>query len=317
MSMEEKIPVIAIVGPTASGKTELAVSVAERFDGEVISADSMQIYTELEIGTAKPTTEEMRGVPHHMVGFLSIDKDYSVADYVADAAQKIKEVYERGKLPIICGGTGLYVDSLLTNTEFSEIKSDPKLRKELIAFANEHGNEALYAQLEYEDPESAAAIHPNNLGRVVRALEVLKITGIPLSEHKKRSHSVPSPYKVCYIGTGFEDRGKLYQRIEHRIDEMLKEGVLKEARLLFEHGSVSTAAQAIGYKEFYPYLRGEETLEEAVLKLKADTRHYAKRQITWFHRNEEINWFYNDCFESKEALYQAAFDKISGFLEEQ
>lgn len=317
MSMEEKIPVIAIVGPTASGKTGLAVSTAERFDGEVISADSMQIYSELEIGTAKPTEEEMRGVPHHMVGFLSIDKDYSVANYVEDAAKKIKEVHGRGKLPIICGGTGLYVDSLLTNTEFSEIKSDPKLRAELIAFANEHGSAALYAQLEHEDLESAATIHPNNVGRVVRALEVLKITGIPLCEHKRRSHPAPSPYKVCYIGTGFEDREKLYQRIEHRIDEMLEEGVLKEARLLFEHGGVSTAAQAIGYKEFYPYFRGEESLEKAVLKLKADTRHYAKRQLTWFRRNENINWFYNDCYASKEALYQAVFDRISEFLEEQ
>lgn len=317
MSVEEKIPVVAIVGPTASGKTDLAVSVAERFCGEVISADSMQIYSELEIGTAKPTEKEMRGVPHHMLGFLSIDKDYSVANYVADAAQNIKDVSGRKKLPIICGGTGLYVDSLLTNTEFSEIKSDPVLREKLIAFANEHGSMALYKMLEHDDPESAAAIHPNNVGRVVRALEVLKVTGVPLCEHKRRSHPEPSPYRVCYIGTGFEDRERLYCRIEQRIDEMLEEGVLNEAKLLFEHGGASTAAQAIGYKEFFPYFRGEETLEEAVLKLKADTRHYAKRQLTWFRRNENINWFYNDCFESKEALYQAVFDKISEFLEEQ
>ena len=164
MSMKEKIPVIAIVGPTASGKTGLAVSVAERFGGEVISADSMQIYSELEIGTAKPTEKEMCGVPHHMVGFLSIDKDYSVANYVADAAEKIKEVRGRKKLPIICGGTGLYIDSLLTNTEFSDIESDLSIRQELYDFANEHGKEKLYEELEHKDPESAAMIHPNNIG---------------------------------------------------------------------------------------------------------------------------------------------------------
>ena len=316
MSMKEKIPVIAIVGPTASGKTGLAVSVAERFGGEVISADSMQIYSELEIGTAKPTEKEMCGVPHHMVGFLSIDKDYSVANYVADAAEKIKEVRGRKKLPIICGGTGLYIDSLLTNTEFSDIESDLSIRQELYDFANEHGKEKLYEELEHKDPESAAMIHPNNLGRVVRALEVLKITGIPLCEHKRRSHAAPSPYNVCYIGTGFENRELLYQRIEARIDEMLTEGLIDEARFLFEHESVSTAAQAIGYKEFYPYFCGKATFEEAVSQLKSDTRHYAKRQLTWFRRNKNINWFYNDCYESKKELYQAVFEKISEFLEE-
>lgn len=316
MSMKEKIPVIAIVGPTASGKTGLAVSVAERFGGEVISADSMQIYSELEIGTAKPTEKEMCGVPHHMVGFLSIDKDYSVANYVADAAEKIKEVRGHKKLPIICGGTGLYIDSLLTNTEFSDIESDLSVRQELYDFANEHGKEKLYEELEHKDPESAAMIHPNNLGRVVRALEVLKITGIPLCEHKRRSHATPSPYNVCYIGTGFENRELLYQRIEARIDEMLTEGLIDEARFLFEHESVSTAAQAIGYKEFYPYFCGKATFEEAVSQLKSDTRHYAKRQLTWFRRNKNINWFYNDCYESKKELYQAVFEKISEFLEE-
>ena len=159
-------------------------------------------------------------------------------------------------------------------------------------------------------------IHPNNLGRVVRALEVLKITGIPLCEHKRRSHAAPSPYNVCYIGTGFENRELLYQRIEARIDEMLTEGLIDEARFLFEHESVSTAAQAIGYKEFYPYFCGKATFEEAVSQLKSDTRHYAKRQLTWFRRNKNINWFYNDCYESKKELYQAVFEKISEFLEE-
>lgn len=314
--MEEKIPVIAVVGPTASGKTGLAVEIAKRFNGEAVSADSMQIYSELSVGTAKPTEEEMQGVPHHLVGFLSIDKDYSVANYVEDAAAAIKDIYTRGRLPVICGGTGLYVDSLLTNTEFSEIKSDAELRRRLYEYAEENGNDALFSRLEQIDPESAAAIHPNNIGRVVRAIEVFEITGVTMSEHRRRSHPMPTPYKACYIGTGFEDRELLYRSVEHRIDEMLSNGVIEEARLLFEHGGVSTAAQAIGYKEFYPYFEGKATIEEAVLKLKADTRHYAKRQLTWFRRNGNINWFYNDCYENKNALYQAVFEKISDFLEE-
>lgn len=314
--MEEKIPVIAVVGPTASGKTGLAVEIAKRFNGEAVSADSMQIYSDLSVGTAKPTEEEMQGVPHHLVGFLSIDKDYSVANYVEDAAAAIKDIYTRGRLPVICGGTGLYVDSLLTNTEFSEIKSDAELRRRLYEYAEENGNDALFSRLEQIDPESAAAIHPNNIVRVVRAIEVFEITGVTMSEHRRRSHLMPTPYKACYIGTGFEDRELLYRRVEHRIDEMLSNGVIEEARLLFEHGGVSTAAQAIGYKEFYPYFEGKATIEEAVLKLKADTRHYAKRQLTWFRRNGNINWFYNDCYENKNALYQAVFEKISDFLEE-
>lgn len=315
--MKEKIPVIAIVGPTASGKTGLAVSVAEKFDGEVVSADSMQIYSELSVGTAKPTEEEMRGIPHHMVGFLSVDKDYSVANYVSAASEKIKDIAERGKLPIICGGTGLYIDSLLTNTEFSEIKSDQKLREKFVAFAYEHGNEALYSRLEQIDPETAKLVHPNNVGRVARAIEIFEVTGKTMSEHRRCSHSVPSPYDVCYIGTGFEDRDKLYNRIEHRIDEMLDKGLLDEARFLFEHAGVSTAAQAIGYKEFYRYFTKEITLEEAVVQLKTDTRHYAKRQLTWFRRNGQIEWFCNDNYNDKQALYEAAFKKITGFLEEQ
>lgn len=314
--MKEKIPVIAIVGPTASGKTGLAVSVAEKFDGEVVSADSMQIYSELSIGTAKPTEKEMCGIPHHMVGFLSIDKDYSVADYVSTASEIIKDIHERGKLAVICGGTGLYIDSLLTNTEFSEIKSDQKLREELVAFAGEHGNDALYSRLEQIDPETAKLIHPNNVGRVARAIEVFEVTGKTMSEHRRCSHSVPSPYDVCYIGTGFEDRDKLYDRIEHRIDDMMDEGLLDEARFLFEHAGASTAAQAIGYKEFYPYFTGKITPEEAVLQLKTDTRHYAKRQLTWFRRNNKIQWLYNDNYENKKELYEAAFEKITDFLEE-
>lgn len=313
--MDKKIPVIAVIGPTASGKTGLAVEIAKKFGGEVVSADSMQIYSELAIGTAKPTEKEMDGVKHHLIGHKSIDDEYSVADYVEEAKKAIDNIASKNKIPVLCGGTGLYVDSLLSNTEFSEIKSSPEIREKLFEFAKENGNEALFEKLCKIDPESAAKTHANNLSRVVRALEVFEVTGKTMSEHQKDSHPVPSIYEVCYIGTNFADREKLYSRIEQRIDEMLIEGVEKEAKFLFEHNGTCTAAQAIGYKEFYPYFRGEMSREEAVSLLKKETRHYAKRQLTWFRRNEKINWIYRDEYSEKEDFYKAAFDIIEKFLE--
>lgn len=313
--MNEKIPVIAVIGPTASGKTGLAVEIAKKFGGEVVSADSMQIYSELTVGTAKPTEKEMCGIPHHLVGFKSIDDEYSVANYVEDAKKAIADIFERGKIPVLCGGTGLYVDSLLSNTEFAEIKSSPEIREKLFDFAKKNGNEALFEKLKEIDPVSASKTHANNLSRVVRALEVFEITGKTMSEHQKDSHPLPSIYDVCYIGTTFADRDKLYARIEERIDEMLEEGVENEAKFLFEHGGTCTAAQAIGYKEFYPYFRGEMSREDAISVLKKETRHYAKRQITWFKRNEKINWLFRDSFSDKTELYEAAFEIIENFLE--
>ena len=313
--MNKKIPVIAVIGPTASGKTGLAVKIAKNFGGEVVSADSMQIYSELSIGTAKPSKEEMDGIPHHLIGHKSVDEEYSVADYVEEAKKAIEDIYSKGKLPVLCGGTGLYVDSLLSCTEFSEIKSDPEIREELFEFAQKNGNEALFERLKKIDPDSAAKTHPNNLLRVVRALEVFEITGKTMSEHQKDSHPVPSIYDVCFIGTNFADREKLYARIEQRVDVMLEEGVEKEARFLFEHDGTCTAAQAIGYKEFYPYFRGEMSMEEAISVLKKETRHYAKRQLTWFRKNANVNWLCWDEFSDKEALYNAAFEIINNFLE--
>ena len=313
--MDKKIPLIAVIGPTASGKTGLAVEIAKKFGGEVVSADSMQIYSELTVGTAKPTEKEMEGVPHHLIGHKSIDEEYSVVDYVEEAKNVITDIFNRGKLPVICGGTGLYVDSLLSNTEFSEIKSDPDVRKKLYDFVEENGNEALFEKLKEIDPETAAKTHANNLIRVVRAMEVYEVTGKTMSEHQKDSHPIPSIYDVCYIGTNFADRDKLYARIEQRIDEMLEEGVEEEARFLFEHNGTCTAAQAIGYKEFYPYFRGEMSRKDAILVLKKETRHYAKRQITWFRRNDKINWLFRDEFSEKKDLSEAAFEIIERFLE--
>ena len=313
--MDKKIPLIAVIGPTASGKTGLAVEIAKKFGGEVVSADSMQIYSELTVGTAKPTEKEMEGVPHHLIGHKSIDEEYSVVDYVEEAKNAIADIFSRGKLPVLCGGTGLYVDSLLSNTEFSEIKSDPDVRKKLYDFAEENGNEALFEKLKEIDPETAAKTHANNLIRVVRAMEVYEVTGKTMSEHQKDSHPIPSIYDVCYIGTNFSDRDKLYARIEQRIDEMLEEGVEEEARFLFEHNGTCTAAQAIGYKEFYPYFRGKMSREEAISVLKKETRHYAKRQITWFRRNDKINWLFRDEFSEKKDLSDPAFEIIERFLE--
>ena len=313
--MNNKIKIIAVIGPTASGKTGLAVEIAKKFGGEVVSADSMQIYSELTIGTAKPTEKEMQGVPHHLVGHKSIDDEYSVVDYVDEAKKIIEEISSRGKIPVLCGGTGLYVDSLLSNTEFSEIKSDPEVRKNLYDFAKNYGNDALFEKLKEIDPVSASKTHANNLIRVVRALEVFEVTGKTMSEHQKDSHPVPSNYDVCYIGTTFADRDKLYQRIEKRIDEMLEEGVEEEARFLFEHNGTCTAAQAIGYKEFYPWFKGEMSREDAISVLKKETRHYAKRQLTWFRRNDKINWLFRDQFSVPEELYKNAFRIIEDFLE--
>ncbi len=311
--MEEKIPIIAVVGPTASGKTELAIKIAQRFNGEIVSADSMQIYSELSIGTAKPNEEEMGGVPHHLVGFLSIKEEYSVVNYVEDAKKAIDDILKRGKIPVICGGTGLYIDSLLTNTEFAEIKSDPKIREELFSFAKENGKEALFEMLREVDPETAVKLHYNNLGRVVRALEVYKITGKAISEHQKNSRLNPPPYDVCYIGTNFKDREKLYCRIEQRIERMIADGLIKEAEFLFEHDEHCTAAQAIGYKEFYPYFNGEMGFEQAIDTLKKETRHYAKRQLTWFRKNKKINWIYLDEYDSKDEICNNVFGIIEDY----
>lgn len=313
--MDKKIPVIAVIGPTASGKTGLAVEIAKKIGGEVVSADSMQIYSELTIGTAKPTEEEMEGIKHHLVGHKSIDDEYSVADYVEEAKKAIDDIVLRNKIPVICGGTGLYVDSLLSNTEFSEIKSSPEIREKLFEFAKENGNEALFEKLRIIDPESAAKTHANNLSRVVRALEVFEVTGKTMSEHQRDSHPVPSAYDVCYIGTNYSEREKLYARIEQRIDEMLTEGVEEEAKFLFEHNGTCTAAQAIGYKEFYPYFRGEMSREDAVSVLKRETRHYAKRQLTWFRRNPEINWLFRDNYSEKQEFVDEALKIVNDFLE--
>ncbi|MBQ8297874.1 MAG: tRNA (adenosine(37)-N6)-dimethylallyltransferase MiaA [Ruminococcus sp.] len=296
--------VLAVAGPTASGKTSLGVALAKEYDGEVISADSMQIYKGMDIASAKPTAGEMDGVPHHLIDFLDRGVSFSAADYVRLAKEKIEDVLSRGKLPIIVGGTGLYISSLLDNVKFSEGGSDEKFRAELYEFAKDHGNEALHARLAETDPEAAAAIHPNNRVRVIRALEVYHITGRRFSEHKAESRLEESPYDSLIIGLDYADRQVLYNRINLRVDEMVKAGLVEEARALWQESGMKTAANAIGVKELYPYFENTASLEECIDKIKQETRRYAKRQLTWFRKNERIRWIILGEIDKKTEIFE-------------
>lgn len=309
--MAQKIPLLVVTGPTASGKTRLAVELCLANGGEVISADSMQIYRGMAIGTAKPTREEMQGVPHHLLDFLEPEESFSVADYVALARQEIERVYARGHLPVLCGGTGLYISALIDNLEFAPMPSDPALRAELEAFVRERGNEAALELLRQCDPALAATLHPHNIGRVLRALEVYRLTGRPMSVHQAEARRNPSPYRLCMLGLAFAERQRLYERINQRVDAMLEAGLLEELAALQQRRLSKTAQQAIGYKEFSGYLRGEQTLAEAVERLKMQTRRYAKRQLTWFRRDKRVEWIYCD----KLAGYNEVGRAAQGILE--
>lgn len=305
---ENKIPLISVTGPTASGKTGLGVTLAKHFDGEVISADSMQIYESMDIATAKPTEEEMCGIPHHLIGFLPPDQTFSVAQFTELAKAKIEDIHARGKLPVIVGGTGLYVNSLLNNISFSENDSDEKLRAELRKKAETEGVMSLVEELRKFDPESAERIEPNNIKRVIRAIEVYKTTGITMTEQNRLSRLVESPYRAVKIGLKARDRQFLYDRINRRVDIMVEQGLLEEAEKVLASDCGMTAKKAIGYKELMPYFSGETTLENALEELKKQSRRYAKRQLTWFLRDEDIHWFDIDTFESVNELENAAIN---------
>jgi tRNA dimethylallyltransferase len=300
--MEKKIPLLAVVGPTASGKTALAVELALRTGGEVISADSMQIYKEMDIGTAKPTLEEQKGVPHHLLDFLDISQSYSVAQYVEEARSCIQEIYQRGRLPILAGGTGLYVSSLINHVQFVQEHTDPQVREELQKRLEQEGVESLLEELRSYDPESAARLHPNNQKRILRAMEIYQTTGVTMTEHIQKSRLRPSPYRHCVIGLAYRDRDILYQRIDRRVDQMIKQGLLEEAKKVLSSPYSSTAMGAIGYKELAPWVRGECSLQEAIDHLKQSTRRYAKRQLTWFRREEWVQWIYVDECENFEDI---------------
>ena len=309
MAAGNKQKLIVVLGPTATGKTDLAIHLARRFGGEIISADSMQIYRGLDIGTAKATVQEQQAAPHHLIDICDPQQRFSVADYLTLAREKITEIAGRGAVPIIAGGTGLYISSLIEGIRFLDEPADDGLRARLVQQARELGGEEMYRRLEALDPQAAAAIHPHNEKRVLRALELYEKTGRTITSQREQSRAQEAPYNPLLLGLNFESREQLYQRIGLRIDRMVEQGVLEEARRVYENrDGWITAAQAIGYKEFFPYFEGTATLEACVNKLKQATRNYAKRQLTWFRRMERVNW----C----DALCPDADELVARFLGE-
>lgn len=281
--------IIVVSGPTASGKTALAVELAKLYGGEVISADSMQIYTDMDVASAKATPEEQQGIPHHLMDFLDPSQGFSVAEWVTMAGKCADDILSRGKTPVICGGTGLYISSFVDNLQFDDSQCDYAYREELRRFADENGAAALLERLREVDPETASELHENNVSRVIRALEVYKTTGHTIAQAKRESRCAPSPYEFILLTLDFEPRELLHERINRRVDIMLQNGLEEEARRCFEQPDRPTAAQAIGCKELYPYFRGEKPLAECVEELKLRTRQYAKRQLTWFRRDSRFN----------------------------
>lgn len=296
--------IICIVGPTASGKTGLAIELAKKINAEVISADSMQIYENLDVGTAKVTEEEAQGIKHHIIDVCKVQDKFSVADFKAMCYDKIKDIRSRGKNVIIAGGTGLYVNAVVYNMNFDEEETDTKLRKELQNIANKNGNEFLHNMLKEIDPESAASIHMNNVKRVIRAIEMAKnakLKSVHMNEEKERLKQEKSIYNFSVFCIE-QDREYLYNRINLRVDLMVKDGILEEARKVYDMNlpKDNTCMQAIGYKEFFPYFDGKITLDEAIDNLKKETRHYAKRQMTWF--NNKLDCIKLDGSKSKDEL---------------
>ena len=311
--MSNKIPLIVVAGPTASGKTSLGVELAKRLDGEVVSADSMQIYQGMDVASAMPTEDEMQGIPHHMIKFLPQGERYSVAAYCERANQCIADIVSRGKQPILVGGTGLYINSLVDNISFTEEETDLELRSKLNKRLEEEGAEALLQELASVDPESAARLHINDSKRIVRALELYYQTGVTITEQTKLSRQGGSPYNPLIIGLNARDREFLYERINRRVGIMAQNGLVEEAKLCIG-SEKGTAAQAIGHKELMPYFNGEMSLEEALDNLRMQTRRYAKRQLTWFRKDERVNWLYIDDYASFDELADVAFNLCDEFL---
>ncbi len=286
-------PKIAVIcGPTASGKTRLAVELALAHNGEVVSADSMQIYRTMDIGTAKPTVQEMRGVPHHMLDVAEPDEDFSVARYVDMATKCVDDILARGKLPILAGGTGLYIDSLLSGRDFAAFDPDSALRGQLEAQFAQKGGEVMLAELGKIDPEAAARLHPNDAKRIIRALEVFYSTGKTISQHNLETRSIPPRYEALTLALAFERREDMWTRIDCRVDEMMEAGLVDEVQGLLDRGipDKCTAMQAIGYKEMVSALRGDGDVLRAAEEIKLRSRQYAKRQLTWFGRNPAAHW---------------------------
>lgn len=290
-----KIPIIVIGGPTASGKTSLSIELAKLFDTQIVSCDSMQIYKYMDIGTAKPDMEEREGIVHHMLDIIEPSTPYSVADFVMDAHKVIENINKKGKVPVAVGGTGLYINSLINDIDFREDDSSPELRKELEQIEKEKGIDYLVDMLKSFDKVSAEKIHKNNKRRIIRAIEFYKMTGIPISAHQEETKKKVSRYNPCMMAIKW-DMKKLYERIEKRVDIMLDAGLVDEVKDLCDRGYTDSmlSMQGIGYKEIIAYLKGEVSLDEAVYNIKIGTRHYAKRQMTWFNKDERVKWINYD-----------------------
>lgn len=287
--MKQKLIVVA--GPTASGKTRLAIDIAKSVNGEIVNADSMQIYKYMNIGSAKPTLEEQSEAKHHLIDFLEPDEEFSVADYTELAHKVIAETASRGKIPIMCGGTGLYINSVVNDITFGEIETDYKLREELNELAKQHGSQYLLDILKEFDPVSAQRLHPGNLRRIVRAIEFYRTTGIPISEHQEMTKQKESRYEPLMLCVKW-DREVLYDRINKRVDIMMNDGLLDEVKQLMEMGYTKelNSMKGIGYKEIIDYFEGNMSLEDTVNLIKQSSRRYAKRQLTWFRRDKRIHW---------------------------
>ena len=300
-----KKPLIIIAGPTAAGKSDAAVELSLRMNGSVISADSMQVYRGMDIGSAKITREEMRGVPHYLIDCADPDENWNVVRFQKEAAEAAETIFSQGRIPIICGGTGFYIQALLYNIDFTQMDENTPLRKELADLAREQGPEALHALLMKADPDSAAQIHPNNVKRVIRAIEFAHESGHSISAHNLEQHAREPAYRSVYFVLTM-DRAKLYERINLRVDRMMERGLFDEVKRLRDAGikRESTAMQGIGYKQIYGCLEGEYDLDEAVRLIKRDTRRFAKRQLTWFRREKDVIWVDTDMFETKEALWE-------------
>lgn len=308
---EKLIPVVSIVGPTASGKTELSINLAKKFNGEIISSDSMQIYKEFDIVTAKPGPSDLNAVKHYLIGNLSVSQEFSVSDFVHLASECIKKINNNSHLPFLVGGTGLYLNSLLENIEFESSKSsDENLRSEL----NKKENEELFEILKKVDHESSLKIHMNNKKRVIRAIEFFYTTGYPISKQVENSRKNPSFYDVCKIGLNFKNRDILYERINLRVDKMFDMGIVEEVKKVNQMNPGKTASAAIGYKEILEYLNGNISLNQAKENLRQATRRYAKRQLTWFRKDEKINWIYLDELKNHEEITNVSEEILKKFI---
>lgn len=301
--MMMKKPLIVLTGPTAAGKTRLSLRMAKALGGEIISADSMQVYRHMDIGTAKISREEMDGIPHHLIDVLEPSEEFNVVRFQDMARQAMDQIYEAGHIPIVTGGTGFYIQALLYDVDFHEHKEESGLRRSLAHLAETEGKEALHQRLSQADPESAKKIHPNNVKRVIRALEFYEETGIPISRHNEEERKKSSPYQFAYFVLT-DERSHLYSRIDRRVDQMIEDGLVEEVRSLRNKGYTKNmvSMQGLGYKEILAYLEDDCSLEEAVYRIKRDTRHFAKRQITWFKRERDVIWINQKDFNYDEDL---------------